>query len=154
MVPDDIANVIVSGSDSHLPLQTTSSQELQPPVRTDKGQFPKGVSGNPAGRPAGRKNQITALKQDMELAIRQHVRADKIKKIVEKMANKAANGNVAAAKLILDHFLSKVTDTEDTADKSGGLTIRIENATFAANQSKQSHKIIVATEGEFTEVKK
>lgn len=148
---DNIANVVPVGFDSLSPHQTLdSSQEL--PARTDKGQFPKGVSGNPNGRPPGRKNQITALKQDMELAIRQHVRPEKIKKIVEKMANKAANGNVAAAKLIFDHFLSKVTDTEDTADKSGGITIRIENATFAANQSK-SPKVIVATEGEFTEVK-
>lgn len=144
---DIIANEVTTGFDSQSPHQS------QPLARTDKGQFPKGVSGNPSGRPPGRKNQITTLKQDMELAIRQHVRPEKIKRIVEKMANKAANGNVAAAKLILDHFLSKMTDTEDAADKSGGITIRIENATFAAQQ-KAPPKVIVATEGEFSEVTK
>lgn len=143
---DNIANVVPVGFDSLSPHQS----EL--PQRTDKGQFPKGVSGNPSGRPAGRKSQITALKQEMELAIRSHVRPDKLKKIVEKMANKAANGNVAAAKLILDHFLSKVTDTEDAGDKTGGITIRIENATFAAQAKQSPPKVIVATEGEFTEV--
>lgn len=142
---DNIANVVLVGSDSPSPHQTDV------PVRTNAGQFPKGTSGNPLGRPVGRKNQITQLKQDMEIAIREHVHTAKVKKIVEKMANKAANGNVAAAKLILDHFLSKVTDTEDVGDKTGGITIRIENATFAA-QSK-TPKVIVATEGEFTEVK-
>lgn len=145
MVPDNIANVVVMGSDSPLPLQQ---------ARTEAGQFPAGQSGNPAGRPKGRKSQITALKQEMELAIRSHVRADKIKKIVEKIANKAANGNVAAAKLIFDHFLSKAIDSEDASDKSAGITIRIENATFAATKPATPKIVVAAVEGEFTEVPK
>lgn len=119
-------------------------------VRDGSGRFPKGMSGNPAGRPTGRKNEIVQLKQEMELAIRSHVHPEKLKKIIEKMINKAMNGNIAAAKLIFDHFLSKATETEDAVKDSGGITIRIENATFKAQAEE---KQIVAVEGKFEELK-
>lgn len=101
-------------------------------TRTESGQFPKGVSGNPAGRPKGRRNEIVALKQEMELAVRTHADPHKVKKVVEKVLNKAMNGNIPAAKLIFDHFLSKATDAEDEGDKSQAIIFRIENATFGA----------------------
>ena len=103
-------------------------------LRTADGRFPAGVSGNPAGRPKGRRNEIVALKQEMELAVRTHADPYKVKKVVEKVLNKAMNGNIPAAKLIFDHFLSKATDAETEADTSRAIVFRIENATFAAKQ--------------------
>jgi hypothetical protein len=115
------------------------------PVRTESGQIAKGSpSLNPLGRPLGRKTQITELKQELELAVRKHVDPYKIKKIVEKIANKAANGNVPAAKLIFDHFLSKASDTEDASDNSGRITVVVENATFAVTP-KPTNVAIEAT---------
>jgi hypothetical protein len=156
MVSEIIANELTVGFDSQSPHQS----EIVPtgttqPARTDAGQFPKGVSGNPAGRPVGRKSEITALKQDLEVAVRRHVRPEKIKKILEKMVNKAANGNVQAAKLIFDHFLTKATDTDDAHDNSSGIRIVIENATFKAVQATQATQVVVTpVEGEFSEVEK
>jgi hypothetical protein len=143
MVSDLIANEVSGGSDSRTPLQ------LAVPTRTESGQFPKGTSGNPAGRPRGRKGEIVALKQDLEIAIRSRVDARKIGKIVDKLVNKAMNGNLQAAKLILDKFVSNAGETEDEQAHKGGIRIVIENATFAATKAATAKPAIP---GESTEV--
>lgn len=117
------------------------------PTRTASGQFPQGVSGNPAGRPPGRKSEIVSLKQELEIAIRQHVDTRKIKKIVDKLVNKAMNGNLQAAKLILDKVLPNAGETEDEQGGKGAIRIVIENATFAAKAAPQP-----PIEGESAEV--
>lgn len=101
-------------------------------TRDTTGRFPKGVSGNPAGRPVGRKSEIVALKQDLEIAIRSNVSPEKVRRIVDKVLNKAMNGNLQAAKLILDKVLSNASEPEDAPGGKGGIRIVIENATFAA----------------------
>lgn len=122
-------------------------------VRASDGTFEKGVSGNPAGRPKGRKNEIVALKQDLEIAVRKHLPLARITKIIDKMATMAENGHVAAAKLLLDKVISNAREVDDVDEKgSGGITIRIENATFAA-QRDATPTPKEAVEAEFTEVK-
>jgi hypothetical protein len=111
--------------------------------RTDKGQFPAGVSGNPKGRPKGSKNEIVALKQDMELALRQHVKPEKLKKVIEKVINKAANGNIAAAKLIFDYFLSRVADNDDNGKEQPAIRVIVENATFKVEQERTAQVVEV-----------
>lgn len=98
--------------------------------RNDKGQFIKGQSGNPAGRPVGSKNKIVALKQGLELAIRENLSASEVKQIVKAMVYEAQNGNVSAAKLILDKVMSNATAGEDVDTGTGGITISIKNLTF------------------------
>jgi hypothetical protein len=121
-------------------------------TRTQLGQFSPGVSGNPAGRPKGRKNEIVELRQNLELAVRQHLTVDKIKKIVDRMATMAENGSVAAAKLLLDKVVPNArNDEEDDGQERGGIVIRIENATVLAAREKAQADTPV--EGEFTEVK-
>ncbi len=146
MVSDLIANEVSGGSDSRTPLQMTEPT----PARTPDGQFAKGVSGNPAGRPVGRKSEIVALKQDLENAIRKRVDPRKIQRIVDKLVNKAMNGNLQAAKLILDKVLSNAGETEEVSAGKGGIRIIVENATFAATQRAAVPK--PAVDAEFTEV--
>jgi hypothetical protein len=83
------------------------------PTRTEDGKFPTGVSGNPAGRPKGKKNEITELRQDMELAVRKHLSFERVAKIVDRMATLAESGNVAAAKLLLDKVVANARDAEE-----------------------------------------
>lgn len=108
--------------------------------RTEKGQFLAGVSGNPKGRPKGSKSEVTQLKTDIELALRQHVHPEKLKKVVEKVLNKAANGNMAAAKLIFDYFLSRVSDGEDNGNAPPAIKVVVENITIA--KQPQSIEVI------------
>ena len=100
--------------------------------RNEAGQFLPGVSGNPAGRPVSRKNQITVLKQDLEVALRQNVKPSEIHAIIQSMVGLAKNGHVGAAKLILDKVLTNATAVEDEERSAGRLQIVIQNVTSGA----------------------
>lgn len=123
--------------------------ETKPPERTETGQWQPGQSGNPKGRPPGRRAQIDVLKQDLEIAVRKGLRADRVVKIIEKMADLAECGNVRAAKLILSMAVSPAGAHGEAGDNQGGITIRIENATFAAKAANTEKPI----EGRVIEVK-
>lgn len=123
-------------------------------VRNADGTFPTGVSGNPLGRPKGKKNELTELKQDLEIAVRKSLPVARIARIVEKVAQMAEEGDLRAAKLILDKTISNAAGAEDSEEKGvGGITIRIENATIAALR-EQTKILPPPVEGEFTEVSK
>lgn len=102
--------------------------------RNELGQFPKGVSGNPLGRPKGKKNIITTLKQDLEIAIRENLSVQDVQNVVKSMLAEALNGNVGAGKLILDKVLSNAKEAEEDKEMGGGLKIIIEHATIDALQ--------------------
>ncbi len=116
---------------------TTESEKL-PADRDKQGRFVKGTSGNPAGRPKGKKNQITELKQDLEIAVRDAIAPDEIRAVVGKMVELALEGNVGAGKLILDKVLSNAKEGEDEKEASGQLKIIIENAALDIQQTNQN----------------
>lgn len=122
-------------------------------ARTEAGQFPKGVSGNPAGRPKSRKNELAGLKQDLEIAVREGISVDRVKRIVNRVAEMAENGNLQAAKLILDKVISNASDSDDVPDNGRTVIFRIENATFAANKNAVTPLEQTPIDVEVTEVK-
>jgi hypothetical protein len=93
----------------------------------------EGQSGNPAGRPPTTKQNILTLKQKVEHVIRSKVSQDTIVEMVEKMAKAAANGDIKAGAALLPYFLSK-PGIEKEAESGQQIVIRIENATFKAQQ--------------------
>lgn len=122
-------------------------------TRNADGTFPAGVSGNPAGRPKGNKNELTELKQKLEIAVRKSLSVARVTAIVEAICQKAEKGDLRAAKLILDKVISNAKDVDDVDDKgTGGITIRIENATILA-QKQREQTSPKPLDGEFTEVK-
>ena len=85
-------------------------------VRNKEGQFVKGVSGNPAGRPKGSKNKITFLKLATEEAWRER-NQDRLDTVLDMILDAALDGDKAARKMIFDALISKAAHSED---KSGG----------------------------------
>lgn len=116
-------------------------------ARNPDGTFPTGVSGNPKGRPPSKRNQITNLKQDLEIAIRQNVRPAQIQAIVDKMVELAQDGSVGAAKLILDKTVSNAKDIEEVKADGGGVRVIIENVTVGREK-----ETIEAEDADFTEI--
>ena len=106
--------------------------------RNPDGTFVKGVSGNPNGRPKGKKNQITELKQDLEIAIRENMTPQRVAQVVNAMFQAAIEGNVGAGKLILDKCISNAKEAEEEKESSGGLRIIIENANLDVLQQNQN----------------
>ena len=117
-------------------------------TRDPAGRFLPGVSGNPNGRPPTKKNQITNLKQDLEIAIRKHVRAEDIKAIVDKMVRLAVEeGSVGAAKLILDKTVSNAKEADEEKGDTGGIRVVIENVTVGRETTT-----IEAEDADYTEI--
>jgi hypothetical protein len=110
----------------------TESEQL-PEIRDKDGTFLPGKSGNPSGRPKGRKNQLTVLKQDLEIAIRENASPADVAAVVSKMIQMALEGNVGAGKVILDKFVSNAKEGEDERESGGQLKIIIENAQLDVN---------------------
>ncbi len=103
-------------------------------VRDPKtGRFVKGQSGNPEGRPLSRKNQITNLKQDLEIALRREVTRSQVQGIINKMVDLAYEGNVGAAKLILDKVLSNAKSEEETEAGDRKILVVVKNVTIGAD---------------------
>jgi len=75
-------------------------------VVENKGQFPKGVSGNPAGRPKGSKNAITLLKQSLELQLRDQAAPD-MGAVLDKAVELALEGHPGMIKMLIELHMSK-----------------------------------------------
>jgi hypothetical protein len=83
-------------------------------VQAKNGQFVKGQSGNPEGRPKGSKNRITVQKLMIEEAFRDGSEGD-IAEVLKKVVAQALEGDKASQKLIWDANISKQTLAEDKA---------------------------------------
>jgi hypothetical protein len=119
-------------------------------IKRVQGRFAPGQSGNPAGRPKGKKNQITELKQDLEIAVRKQMSSAKIAQIVEKLYDLALNeGHVGAAKLLLDKTVSNAKDGEEDSRDGGGIQVTIRNVTA---EIKSPTETIEAEEADYEEV--
>ncbi|MHC4372119.1 MAG: DUF5681 domain-containing protein [Planctomycetota bacterium] len=104
-------------------------------VRDEKGQFVKGVSGNPLGRPKGSRNHIVALRENTEMALREYMstpaNAKKALKAMDQLFEQAAQGEIAALKLLLDKVLPNVRAGSDEggSEKQKPVAIQIINQT-------------------------
>ena len=101
----------------------------KPPKRT---QFQKGRSGNPGGRPKGRRNKGSVVREVIErkVTIRKNSKAQKVsvfEALVESMVAKALSGSfneqIKLIQLIEKHLPDKL---EDIQDEGGPIITRIE----------------------------
>lgn len=110
-------------------------------IRSSSGQFVKGASGNPKGRPKGAKNRITELKEAAELALREAVDPETIKRIFQSMAAEALDGNVQAAKLILDKFVTNAKVEQERGEENPEIVIKIKNLSNAPVEIEEAEII-------------
>lgn len=113
-------------------------------VRNAKGQFVRGVSGNPLGKPVGVKNQITKLREATELALRDYLAdpAQQVKAMqaIDRVMDIAINGDekaaVGAFKVLFDRLVPNVkqADPEDRKGRNAPVMVQIVNHTGDRNQ--------------------
>lgn len=104
---------------------TSKSEQTSnfPSERDDAGRFPKGVSGNPAGRPKGSKNRVTMLKLMAEEAVREGSQ-DKMLQVARLIIEQALDGDRDSQKLVWNSIMSKgVADNNAAAKDSVQITI-------------------------------
>ena len=87
-----------------------------PVERDDRGRFPAGKSGNPAGRPKGSKNKVTLQKLIAEETIRGN-NADRMLEVANLIVDQALEGDPKAQKLVWDAVMSKGTSDDRTQAK-------------------------------------
>jgi hypothetical protein len=80
----------------------------KPPKRT---QFPKGVSGNPAGRPAGKRNLATVLQETLNQPVvviedGEKKTVTKMEAAIKRMVDKATAGDMHAFRVLSALMLS------------------------------------------------
>lgn len=118
-------------------------------IRDKGGRFMPGKSGNPAGRPVGAKNRVVKAKQELEALLREDVlNVEDIKEVWMALVREAKDGNVAAAKVVLDKTISQATTTEDVVNQGGGFTIKVKNLTIAGAEGEEPE----ALDGEYEEL--
>ena len=100
--------------------------ELVP--RTEKGQFVKGHSGNPAGRTRGIRNKITLERLLLEDSLRQ-VLATKSPALLEKAIDMALEGNDRVMRALLDKVLATPKHDDPGEAKDNEIKILIQNLT-------------------------
>jgi hypothetical protein len=98
-------------------------------IESPDGRFQPGQSGNPKGRPKGSKNRVTELKIEMELALREGLNPEVLKAVLASMVVEAINGNVSAAKLIMDKVMENAKSTDDSGETNPEIVININNLT-------------------------
>jgi hypothetical protein len=121
------------------------------PARTPKGTFPKGVSGNPAGRAKGSRNKITLVRLETEEALRDML-APRAKKLLRKAMAIAMDdkhpGQTKMLTTLLDKTLSSLRNEDVGEAKDTNVVVNINDLTSIAARRRAPP----ATDAEFTAV--
>lgn len=102
--------------------------------RAKKHLWKKGQSGNPAGRPKGTKNHLAQLKRDLETAVRENINPEAIKSILASVVARALEGDIKAAKLILDKFVTNASEGEEEQKSGGTFVFQVKNLTLKTDE--------------------
>ena len=106
--------------------------------RSTLGQFVKGVSGNPAGRPKGARNRANLLRSFLEEALLRDL-SDEIGPVIDQALTLAKSGDPKMIKLLLGDLLrgQKPSEADSEGQNSGPtrISVTINNYTGAARPS-------------------
>ena len=114
--------------------------------------FPKGVSGNPLGRPKGIRNRSTVIKEFLEAkTTEKNPYTDENMTVLQKMTlsiiAKAMSGDVMAFNTIMDNCYGKLKDkieVENTLDENNPLNLMkledLEEIAIVARRTRQPNR--------------
>ena len=107
----------------------------KPPVQRDPvtGQYPKGVSGNPAGRVKGTKNRITLARLMLEEALRDSL-TKAGPKLMRKAISMALKGDDKVMRALLDKMLATPRGDDETGAGDRDIRIVLQNFTGPQGQ--------------------
>lgn len=136
---------------SELPTEVASTDPSDAPgalvERSTLGQFVKGVSGNPAGRPKGARNRANLLRSFLEESLLRDL-SPEVGPVLDQAIQLAKSGDPKMIKLLLGDLLrgSKATEEGENADKGPTrIQVTINNYTGAPIARKPA-----VIDGEFT----
>lgn len=111
-------------------------------------QFKKGTSGNKRGRPPGSKNKTSIVKEAL-LERSGDLMVQNLEKVVSVVIQKAEEGDLTAAKMILDRLIPVKKAVEFNTDKlgKGGIVINIEKLTANPHLAREEEQVV---DGEFS----
>lgn len=103
--------------------------------------FQKGKSGNPAGRPKGRQGKATELAKKFQGALENDAM-----EVIQAILNKAKDGDMTAAKMVLDRLIppKKAIDPNAAKTDHGPIVIQIGN--LEAKQVKPALEVTPTVE--------
>lgn len=107
---------------------SSKPSETMPSTIVRQNQWRPGQSGNPLGRPKGTKNQITILKQSLELQLREKAKSE-MPKVLKKAIELALAGDRMMIKLLLELHMSRQTHQEDESGGKSQVAVVIQNLT-------------------------
>ena len=133
----------------------TSFSESSLPASIDRnslGQFVRGVSGNPKGKPVGSRNRISFIKHAIEEAIVRDI-AEDASTIIRNAIEQAKAGDPDMIKFVLGELLKDVRKGGGEIDEDllrGAKTVHVEITQYVGQASASpGHD---AVDGEFTPV--
>jgi hypothetical protein len=110
--------------------------------------FPKGVSGNPAGRPPGARHTTTVMLEQLMI--------DDAGRVTKRVVQAALKGNMQAAKLILDRAVPprkgrpinfdsplEIRSAADAIAATGGLVSALAAGKLTADEASAASAVIV-----------
>jgi hypothetical protein len=105
-----------------------------PAVRTAKGRFPKGVSGNPGGRPkSGAPTALQLIRKLSKESLEEEIHKEALA-VVKVVVKAAKAGDMVAAKMLLDRVLPAPRGLDPASTKAlGGIQIVIQGTAEVAN---------------------
>ena len=86
------------------------------PERRNPHRFQKGVAANPAGKPKGRKNNLT-LYREAVLMKQEKKLLQNLPEILDMIIEKSKNGDLVAAKMFLDRVMAAKKVAEEQEEK-------------------------------------
>jgi hypothetical protein len=106
------------------------------PENIDPHKFPKGQSGNPAGRPKGSRNRATIVREWLE--VQQEItnpitgQKEKLQQqdiITLALIKEAREGNVRAWEALMDSAYGKIKDNPTTTDEKDRASVTLPDGT-------------------------